>query len=203
MHDSAMNIRILILSVAIILLPGISSVYGQKIAVKANVLYGAALYTPNLGAEIGLGDRTTLDIAAGYNPWNREMKVGSDEKRAVHYIIQPEFRYWLCKKFNGHFFGAHALFSQYNVSGHELPLLFGDGSKNFRYEGYAYGIGLAYGYQFVLGKRWNLELSAGVGYARLDFDKFECQTCGDKIAKESRNYFGPTKAAISLIFIIK
>lgn len=40
------------------------------IGIKTNVLYGGVAFTPNIGVETGLGKRTTLDIAAGYNPWN-------------------------------------------------------------------------------------------------------------------------------------
>ena len=51
--------------------------------------------------------------------------------------------------------------------------------------------------------RWSLEANIGAGYVRLHYDKFRCKTCGEKVGTENRNYFGPTKAAISLIFLIK
>ena len=179
--------------------------YGQTVAVKTNAFYTATTrLTPNLGAEIGLGGKTTLDLSVGYNPWNRRPSIDDESnKKAVHLLISPELRYWLCQSFNGHFFGFHALFAHYNISQLNVPLLFGKDSEKYRHEGYAYGAGLSYGYQFLLGKRWNLELSAGVGYARLNYTKYECVVCGEKIKDESRNYFGPTRAAVSLIFIIK
>jgi outer membrane protein OmpA-like peptidoglycan-associated protein len=40
----------------------------------------------------------------------------------------------------------------------------------------------------------------GVGYAYLDYDKYSCETCGDKLGSETRNWFGPTKAGITLIY---
>lgn len=183
-------------------LAGIADGHAQSIAVKTNLLYGAYTYTPNLGMEIGLGKRTTLDFGAGYNWFNRN---GSqvDNKKLVHWLAQVEYRYWLCSKFSGHFFGLHALGTQYNIAGHELPLVFGKGSKNLRYEGWGAGAGISYGYNFYLGRRWSLEANIGVGYARLHYDKFECVKCGKKIATENRNYWGPTKAGISLIYIIK
>lgn len=106
-------------------------------------------------------------------------------------------------KFSGHFFGVHVLGSQYNIAGHELPLLFGKNSKSYRYEGWGVGTGISYGYNFYFGKRWSLEANIGVGYARFQYDKFDCVKCGRKVAAEGRNYFGPTKAGISLIYIIK
>lgn len=174
----------------------------QKVALKTNLLYGAYTYTPNLSAEIGLGKRSTLEIGGSYNPWNLH---GSqiNNKKLVHWIGQLEYRYWLCSKFGGHFFGIHALGSQYNIAGHELPLLFGKGSKSYRYEGWGAGGGISYGYSFYLGTHWGLETQIGVGYTRLHYDKYDCVKCGKKIGTEKRNYYGPTKAGISLVYIIK
>ncbi|MEG1650051.1 MAG: DUF3575 domain-containing protein, partial [Rikenellaceae bacterium] len=155
-------------SILIVAMALTTTVDAQSVAIKTNLLYGAAAYTPNLGLEIGLGRKTTLDISGGYNPWNRDGKH-ENNKKLVHWLIQPEFRYWLCQRFNGHFFGAHALGGQYNISGHKL---LGMISKDYRYEGYMAGGGLTYGYQFVLGRRWNLEASIGIGYARLHYDKY-------------------------------
>lgn len=174
----------------------------NNVGIKTNLLYGIGTFTPNLGLEVGLGERTTLDISAGYN-WFNLNGTPNDNKKLIHWMVQPELRYWLCQKFNGHFFGLHALGSQYNISQHDLPFIFGKDSEKYRYEGWAVGAGLSYGYQFILGKRWNLEMNIGVGYARLRYDQYECKTCGDKVGSSSKNYFGPTKAGISLIYIIK
>lgn len=186
-----------------VILAGVfTSAKAQKVAVKTNLLYGAYTYTPNLGVEVGLGQKTTLSLGGGYNPWNLDGST-DDNKKLVHWLGQLEFRYWLCQRFNGHFFGVHALGSHFNIAGHKLPLLFGKDSKNYRYQGYAVGAGITYGYQFILGKRWNLEAALGVGYARLDYDKHQCLKCGVKIGNETKNYFGPTNAGITLVYIIK
>lgn len=190
--------------ISLLLLLGVNytTVSAQKIAAKTNLLYGAYTYTPNLGLEISLNKRSTLDIGGGYNPWNLKGTSESNQK-LVHWLGQAEYRYWLCQKFSGHFFGAHALGSQFNISQHELPLIFGKGSKDYRYEGYGYGGGISYGYQFILGTRWNLELNMGIGYAKLHYNQYSCIICGEKLANKTKNYFGPTKAAISLLYIIK
>lgn len=98
----------------------------------------------------------------------------------------------------GHFFGLHALAGEFNIGG--ISLL---GMEEHRYEGSAYGGGVSYGYQWVLSKRWNIEASIGLGYVHLEYDKFYCGKCGDKIGEETRHFVGPTKAAVSLIYIIK
>lgn len=181
---------------------GVSQSGAQQIAVKTNLLYGAYTLTPNLSLEFGLGGRNTLEIGGGYNPWNRS---GSNvnNKKLVHWLAQAEYRRWLCQPYSGHFFGIHLSGTQYNIAGHELPMLFGKGSASYRYEGYGYGAGVSYGYDFFLGKRWNLEINAGAGYMRLNYDKYDCVKCGRKIGPEVKNYFGVTKAGISLAYIIK
>lgn len=173
----------------------------QEIAIKTNLLYGTYARTPNIGVEVGLSTRTTLELGGGYNWFTPDQS--DSYKKLVHWLGVAEYRYWTCERFSGHFLGIHALGTQYNIAGHRLPLLFGSDSKRFRYEGWGVGGGISYGYQFFLGNRWSLEASIGVGYVRLHYDKFRCETCGEKIKTENRNYFGPTKAAISLIYIIK
>ena len=166
--------------------------WGQKAAIKTNLLYDATT-TLNLGFEFGLSEKVTLDISGNYNPWK------FNDYRLKHGLIQPEIRYWLCEKFNGHFFGLHGMYARYNVGG----LFFNDNMKHNRYQGHLWGGGITYGYQWILNNRWNLELAIGIGYARLSDKKYPIAECGDMLKKEKRNYFGPTKAAISIIYIIK
>ena len=69
----------------------------QRVAVKTNALYWATS-TPNLGFEVGLAKKITLDVSGNYNPW----KFGND-CQIKHWLVQPELRYWLHERFNGHF----------------------------------------------------------------------------------------------------
>lgn len=172
----------------------------QVVAVKTNLVYGATAFAPNLGLEFGLGKRSTLDLGAGYNWFTNN---NDSNKKLVHWLAQAEYRYWFCQKFNGHFIGAHALGTQYNIAGHDLRWLFGSEAKEHRYEGWGVGAGISYGYQFFLGKRWSLEATLGVGYVRLNYDRYKCPRCGELQGSEHRNYFGPTKAGITLIYLIK
>lgn len=101
---------------------------------KTNLLYGGYALTPNLGVEVGLLPRWTLEMSGAYNPFNLHGSE-TDNRKLVHWVAMPEFRYWTCQRFNGHFFGIHGLYGQYNIGGHNLPLLFGRGSDAYRYEG--------------------------------------------------------------------
>ena len=82
-----------------------------------------------------------------------------------------------------------------------IPNLGVDDLKDFRYKGQFYGGGISYGYQFVLGRHWNLGATIGIGYAYVRYKKYECEECGDMVEKSHKNYFGPTKAALNLIYI--
>lgn len=155
-----------------------------------------AFRLPNLGVEIGLSKRLSLDMPVYYNPWafseSQEMKL---------LMVQPELRYWLCEKFNGHFFGVHLLGGAYNTMGIKPVFALWDDMKDFRYKGTFYGAGISYGYQFILGNHWGLEATVGVGYARVNYEKFPCSNCGERLDKGTKNYWGPTKAALNLIYI--
>lgn len=172
------------------------SVYSQTVGVKTNALYWATT-TPNIGAEVALGSKTTLDLLLGYNPWN------SGSKRLKHRLYQPEFRYWTCEAFNGHYFGVHAHYAYYNVGGVKLPFGVFKKLEDNRYQGRLYGAGISYGYQWILGNHWNLEAALGAGYTYFSYDKYQCVKCGGWKGKENKHFFGPTKASVSLIYILK
>lgn len=170
----------------------------RDIAVKTNLLYWSST-TPNLSLEFGLGKRTTLDLTGAYNPWT----LNKDKNKKIkHWMVMPEFRYWLCERYNGHFFGLHSGYAFYNISGVRIPFQ-SKSTKDHRYQGWATGLGLSYGYSWILGKRWNLEATIGLGYIYTQYDKYECATCGKFKGNKDKHYFGPTKAGISLIYIIK
>ena len=177
-------------------------VSAQDIMLKTNLLYAGATFTPNIGAEIRLNNRYTLDLRGAYNPWN--LKGDQDNNRKlVHWMAQAELRYWTCRSFDGHFFGVHLLASQYNVGQRKLDFLFGKDSKDYRFQGYALGAGVSYGYQWLLGKNWSLEATIGIGAAYMDHDKYECQTCGKLEDTVQRLYIGPTRLGLNLIYFIR
>jgi len=190
-NNSRKILRAILLS-AIVSLLHFSTAESQVVGVKSNLLYDMTS-TINLGLEVGLGPRWSLELPVNYNPWS----LGTD-KKIKHWLIQPELRYWLCERFNGHFIGLHGHMAGYNFGGIKFI-----GLENHRYEGNLYGAGISYGYQWILNKRWSIETTLGIGYAYLDHTKYFCETCGEKIGDFTKNYFGPTKIGVSLIYIIR
>lgn len=168
-------------------------------ALKTNLLYAATL-TPNLGLEIGISPRISVNITGGYNPWNREGKKGDNDK-LVHWLVQPEVRYWLCETSAGHFVGIHGIATQYNIGGHRF---FNMLDKNYRYEGWGAGAGISYGYSWALSEKWGIETYFGVGVIQFGFDKSDNRNwCCSKSEHATKTYFGPTRIGISLIYNIK
>ena len=184
----------------VLLLVATTGVYGQKFAVKSNLLYDATA-TINLGVEVGLAKKWSLDLSGNYNGW----KFG-DEARMKHWLVQPELRYWACDVFNGWFFGLHFHGGQMNIGGIKLPFILQKGRermKDYRYEGHFWGGGLSAGYQWVLSNRFNIEASLGIGFVHTRYDKYQCTTCGKKLGKGDADYVGPTRAAISIVYMFK
>ena len=171
----------------------------QEVAIKTNLLYDATA-TVNLGVEIGIAPKWSLDLSGNLNAWNID-----EDTKWRHWLAQPEVRYWFCDRFTRHFLGFHALAGQYNIGGlkNNFKFLGTDFSQlsNNRFQGWGAGAGIAYGYAMILGKHWNLELELGVGYAYLDYDIFSCAGCGRNIGSGNHHYFGPTKAAINLVYV--
>lgn len=171
-----------------------------RFAVKTNVLYAAAAFTPNLAFEFGVGKKSTVEISGSYSWIGRTAAASDNHRQRVHAIVRPEYRWWLCERYNGHFFGVHAIYSRYNVSGYNVPLLF---DKENRYDGHAYGAGAAYGYHWAFAKRWGVEFNIGLGYLYMDYDRYSCVKCDRDGTPGSKHYFGPTRAGITLVFMIK
>lgn len=173
-------------------------VAAQNVGIKTNALYWSTS-TPNLGVEISMGKKHTAQIFVGLNPWKQN---GGDQSSIRHWLVMPEYRYWFCQNFNGWFLGVHAMGGQFNTGGVNLPFGIFKPLRDHRYEGWYAGGGVTAGYQWPLTKHWNLETSLGVGYDYIQYDKFKCGICGEKQKSSHDNYLGPTKAALSLIYML-
>lgn len=177
---------------------GAQSVKAQSVGVKTNTLYWATT-TPNIGAEVAVGEKTSFELMATYNPWTLDK---DDNTKIKHWSISPEFRWWFCEPFNGHFLGVNAGYVFYNVSGVRIPIA-SEGSENRRYQGWAAGASLTYGYSWILGDRWNLEANVDFGYIYMDYDVYRCTNCGRYLGTNDRHYVGPTNVGLSFVYFIK
>ncbi|MDE7397707.1 MAG: DUF3575 domain-containing protein, partial [Muribaculum sp.] len=149
-----------------------------------------------------LAPKWTLDVSCEFNAWDL-----SHGRKWKHWLLQPEGRYWFCDRFAGHFVGVHALGGQYNFGHLKNNIHHFLGSNlsklsDYRYQGWYVGAGIAYGYDWVLGRHWNLEAEIGFGWVYTGYDKYKCAGCGKKVeADRHHNYVGPTKAAINIVYL--
>ncbi len=171
--------------------------HAQNVAVKTNALYWATT-TPNIGVEASIGKKSTVQLFYGLNPWKQS---GGDQTSLRHWLLMPEYRYWFCESFSGWFVGAHLMGGEFNISSVDLPGNVFSELKDHRYEGWFAGGGITGGYQWVVNKHLNVEASLGLGYDYIEYDKYKCGTCGEKLKSSHTNYLGPTKLALSILYI--
>ena len=170
-----------------------SRLYAQQTALKTNVLWWGTS-SPNGGLEVGLARRLTLELWGACNAWKF-----SNDMKLNHYLIQPEARFWFCRKFEGHFLGVHGHWGHYNIG--QIPFI--SSLNNTLYRGDLYGGGLSYGYHWVVGGRWGIEATIGAGYTYLQYDKFLCAGCAEPQGHFTRHFIGPTRVGVSIIYFLR
>lgn len=121
--------------------------------------------TFNLGAEFRLGDRWTMNLEAGYNPWS----FGTDVKWR-HFVAKAEARYWFSKAFNGWFAGFGAGYYDYEIGHLDLPFV--GNMRRKEYRGHALGGTVGVGYYLAFNHRWGIEFSGGANFLRAKHDKY-------------------------------
>ena len=175
------NFKLILLSVFIF---SCQHLKAQEVALKTNTLYWLTT-SINAGVEFALNKQYTLELDAAYNPWTFK-----DDKKMHFWLAQPELKYWVCEKFEGHFFGFHAHGAQ-----------FYGGFKDKRYDGYLAGGGFSYGYDWILSPHWNLEAEIGLGYAYIWYKQSPRIPCIKCQEDKHKHYVGPTRASISFSYI--
>lgn len=176
----------------------------QQLAIKTN-MPALAMSIPNLSLEVSLGQSITMDIAGMYNPFQV-----SETKKWKLWTLQPEIRYWLCKPYFGTFIGLHGGLGQFNMGGIGARVDLGAlGQLDFtelketRAQGSFWDAGLSIGHHWILSPHWGLEANIGFGYGRYQYEQFRCVHCGESVNKTNKSYYGPTKAGLSLVYMIK
>lgn len=161
---------------------------------KTNLLYNI-LAIPNLGAEFYLGSNFSVATNWHYAWWKNDKKY--DYWRT--YGGDLAVRYWLGKKaheksLTGHHIGLYGQMITYD---------FGLGGKGVLADRWSWATGLEYGYSLPVAKRLNLDFTIGLGYHWGEFKEY-LPIDGHYVwqATKNRNYWGPTKAEISLVWLI-
>lgn len=189
-----------ILSVAI-LCCFITEVQAQSI--KTNIplwLTGS----PNIGFEYTLTRQITLNAEALWMPYM--FKDGEEVFRVLEgsvearYYLDPR-NYYTNDSWDGFYVGPYAMYGNFNIG-----LLKNDNiDESRRRKGWGVSGGITAGYKFAFGTRWAIDVNLGLGYAHIQYDKYELG--GDKIQyplelKKTRQWIGPTKFGVHLVYNI-
>lgn len=166
----------------------------RVILLKSNLLAVATAGVANLGIEIELWPRWSLDIPVYYSPYD----LFKETRKVRVLATQPELRYWFAGVSRRHFVGLHG-----HVAGFNIAL-----NDHGRYQDpnrALWGMGLSYGYALPFGKdgRWGAEFTVGFGFADYQYDKYENIGIrpGQKLySSGTKMYWGVTRAAVSLSY---
>ncbi len=173
-------------------------------AIKTNLIHDA-LALPELSAEFYLGKGWSIVGNWTYGWWDNDNR----------------HRYW--RAYGGDlavrkWFGKKA--AEKPLTGHHLGLYLGAMTYDFEMGniGYMGGLphgtifdrcnvygGIEYGYSLPIARRLNLDFSIGIGYLGGKYIKYKPASDGEgyvRLSEHRLNWFGPTKAEISLTWLI-
>lgn len=161
---------------------------------KTNLLEDA-VGTMSLGAEYRFSSRFSIDIMGAWNPW-----TFSGHMMYRQWNVAPQFRWWPGDK--GHFLGLTIQGGEFNFNKVSLPFNSSPSLRDYRYDGWDIGAGLAYGYRCDVSRRFALEVMLGFGVSYVEYSKYRCHRCGEKLADGRRAYAGPMRTGVNLIYRI-
>lgn len=164
----------------------------RYIAVGTNLLFCAALVA-NAEAEVEFCPRWTIDLPVCFSPYDI-----TETWRIRLLSAQPEVRRWTSEAGRGHYVGLHATVAGFNVA-LNTPGRYQDPDRA------AWGFGLGYGYAFDLGRRrrWNLTLSAGLGFVNYHYREFVNHRNGELSRTGRGIYWGPTRLGATVAYVIR
>lgn len=170
--------------------------------VKSNMVYDALL-VPNIGVEFYLGKRWTVGGNWMYAWWKHD---------ARHYYWRVyggdiAVRKWFGsaaerKPLTGHHVGLYGQMLTYDFETGGRGYMGGEPGGTL-WNKANYVAGLEYGYSLPVAKRFNIDFVVGAGYMWGEYHEYiPVDNCYVWQVTKKRNWFGPTKAEISLVWLI-
>ena len=156
------------------------------VALRANLLRWATL-TPDLGVEWRISRNVGITVNGSWTSWSWNDK---DRRYAIWEVI-PEVRYYIGEQ-KAWYVGAMFKTGQFNYK------LSGTGKQ-----GDLMGGGITGGYQLRLNKALSMDFNLGLGYLNADCEKYNVID-GVRVrqGKESKNWWGPVSAGVTLVWTI-
>ncbi len=171
-------------------------------ALKTNMLFDALLI-PNIGAEFYLGNNLSLYGEWMYGWWD------NDQRHRYWRIYGGDIglRWWFGKKahkkpLTGHHIGGYGGIFTFDFEFGDKGYMGGKPGGTL-WDRSLVKAGIEYGYSLPVASRLNIDFSIGIGYlggSYIEYFPFD----NDYYRKKEYNlqFFGPTKAEISLVWLI-
>ena len=155
------------------------------------------LLNPNVGIELQADNGIAWQLDYMGSWWNRDSK----NHYFSAYAFQTEIRYYFewqraAVPYCGHHIGLYGQMATYD---------FEFGGKGYQCDRLdnTFAVGVSYGYAFALSRHWNLDLTAGFGYLRSQYDEYSPTVIGYRKEETRRiTWWGPTKLEVSLVWNI-
>lgn len=173
-----------------------------NMAVRSNLLEDVLLI-PNIGIEFYLGKQWSIGLNWKYAWWNSDRKhnywriYGGDINIRKYFGEKAKGKTLL-----GHHIGIYAQAVTYDFELGSKGIMGGVPGGNM-FDKLNYGGGIEYGYSLPITKRLNLDFTIGLGYLGGQYHEYEpVDDCYVWQATKHRHYWGPTKAEISLVWLL-
>ena len=171
-------------------------------AVKTNMLYDV-LAVPNIGIEFYLGKNWSVSGSWMYGWWDKNSK----HRYWRIYGGDIAVRKWLGRKaaekpLTGHHLGLYGQVFTYDVEWGGTGYMGGRPGKTL-WNSPNYAMGVEYGYSLPIARRLNIDFTIGVGYWGGKYYTYSPLDGHDVWeSTKKRHWFGPTKAEISLVWLL-
>lgn len=161
---------------------------------KTNLLFDAVAI-PNVGVELSLGRRWSIAGEWMYAWWKSDRRHRYWQGYGGYLGVRKYFGKTADgHPFTGHHIGAYGSTMTYDVEW---------GGRGYQASRFGFGGGVEYGYSTALARRLNLDFAIGLGFHGEEYkvyDPIDSHYVWHSTHK--RNWWGPTKACISLVWLI-
>lgn len=173
---------------------------GLLIGLRSNLLYDAVLI-PNIGAEIAIPDNWSVSIEGEGAWWS-----GTSHHRSWRFVgLELTGRRYFPRHgrpLTGHHAGIYFQICSYDFKFGEKGYIGGSESKKI-FNHPTLGVGLEYGYTFAVTKWLSFDASIGLGWSHGRTVEYKTYDGHDVwLRTVRRNWYGPTRAAFSIIYRI-
>ena len=172
-----------------------------KVGLRSNILYDL-LGVPNAGAEITVSPSISVKAGVMYAWWSSRSRNRFWRVYGIDVGAQWRFGAQRRNLFSGHHAGVYLLGLGYDFEFGGKGEMAGKPGRNLWLR-MQWGAGVEYGYTLPVGRRFSFDFALGIGYLGGTYHTYRpADGCYVWESTRRRNYWGPTKAEVSLIWLI-